>query len=461
MHPRTNRVRRRRAAASESRGERRGARDATPDGMAVMAPGSTVPSVPGLSPSPAQPAKPKRAHPGGRFGRWAKWALPIVAAVALAAVGARALGNRAASPVHYETAAVDRGGIDAKVTASGTVSAIVTVQVGSQVSGRIERLFVDFSSPVKKGQVIATIDPSLFRAAAEQARANHAAARANAEKAAAQRVEAGRQYARQRQLNQEGLSSQADLEVAEANARVAVAEVAAAAAQVAQARAALSQAEQNLAYSTIVSPIDGVVISRNVDVGQTVAAALAAPTLFTIAQDLTKMEVDTSVAEADIGKLREGMDVSFTVDAYPGRPFPGRVRQVRDAATTVQNVVTYDAVIDFDNSARLLKPGMTASVTFVYAQRADALRIPNGALRFKPDAATVLAMTGAAPSASPGATRLAVDERVVWLLRAGRAAPERVRVGISDGTATEIREGDVRAGDAAVTEVVVDAAKRN
>jgi HlyD family secretion protein len=412
-------------------------------------------------PSPIVPAQPpiapaKRATPKRRAPRWLRWAAPIALIAALSPLGLRALSSQRAAPVHFETAAVDRGGIDAKVTASGTVSALVTVQVGSQVSGRIEQIFVDFSSPVTKGQVVATIDPALFRATVAQARANHAAAVANLEKATAHRAESDRQYARAAQLAAEGLASRADLDVAEANAKAGAADVAAARAQIAQARAALDQAELNLRYSTIVSPIDGVVISRNVDVGQTVAATLQAPTLFTIAQDLTKMQVDTSVAEADVGKLREGMSVTFTVDAYPGRPFPGCVRQVRDAATTVQNVVTYDAVIDVDNAGRLLKPGMTASVTFVYAERRDAVRVPNAALRFRPDAATTLAMNGGQPVPN----KLATDERVVWVVRGGKAIPARVRVGVSDGTTTEVLGGELREGDAAVTEALVEGAAK-
>ncbi len=310
---------------------------------------------------------------------------------------------------------------------------------------------------------MATIDPALFQAAAEQARANLLAAQAAVEKSKAQRVQTERQYARAVQLGREGLMSQADLDVAEANARTSRADVASAESQVAQARASLNQAELNLGYATIISPIDGIVVSRNVDVGQTVAAALQAPTLFTIAQDLTKMQVDTNVAEADVGKLREGMDVSFSVDAYPGRPFPGKVRQVRDAAQTVQNVVTYDAVIDFDNAELLLKPGMTASASFVYAQKADVLRVSNGALRFKPDRATAAAMR-VEPEKKPDVApppgnepALAADERRVWILRGGRPYEATVKIGITDGTMTEIVAGDLHEGDTAVTEALLDA----
>lgn len=434
--------------------------------MAAIAPDTAntpfaAPAVDGLRATPTtRPAK--HAPADRRSWRWLKWIALVLAVAAIAVVVAALLRSQAETPVRYETAAVDRGRVDAKVTATGTVSALVTVQVGSQVSGRIEALFADFGSSVRRGQVVATIDPALFRAAAEQARANYAAGAANVEKAKAQDVSASRQYARAQALFAEGLVSRADLDVAEANARASRANVAALDAQVAQAKAALDQASLNLRYSTIVSPIDGVVISRNVDVGQTVAATLQAPTLFTIAQDLGQMQVDTNVAEADVGKIHAGMEVTFTVDAYPGRPFTGRVRQLRDAAQTVQNVVTYDAVIDFSNAEHLLKPGMTASVTFVHARREDALRLPNAALRFRPDAATIAAMTAAAarrkdaPDKAP-LDDLAADERAVWILRDGRAARETVHVGISDGVTTEVVAGGIRPGDLVVTEAIVDA----
>jgi len=205
-----------------------------------------------------------------------------------------------------------------------------------------------------------------------------------------------------------------------------------------------------------VSPIDGVVISRNVDVGQTVAAALQAPTLFTIAQDLTRMQVDTNVAEADIGKIREGMPVTFTVDAHPDRTFTGRVRQVRDNAQTLQNVVTYDAVVDVENTERLLKPGMTANASFIYSERADALRVPNAALRFKPEPAVLASMTDA--GISP--TRKS-DQRTLWVLRAGRALPVSIGAGITDGSWTEVLDGDVVTGDRAIVEATLEAAGRS
>ncbi|HEY3358576.1 MAG TPA: efflux RND transporter periplasmic adaptor subunit, partial [Polyangia bacterium] len=286
--------------------------------------------------------------------------------------------------VRYQTTTVERGRVVAKVTATGTLSAIVTVQVGAQVSGRIDKLLVDFNSPVKKGQVIAKIDPKLFQAAVAQARANLVAADGNLAKAVAQAQDAKRQFERTRELFARKLIAQADLDTAQANAEATAAGVAAARGAVEQSRASLNQAQINLAYTTIYSPTDGTVISRSVDVGQTVAAALQAPTLFTIAEDLKKMQVDTSVAEADVGKLKAGMAATFTVDAYPGDPFHGRVRQIRNAPQTVQNVVTYDAVIDVANTELKLKPGMTANVSFVHADREDVIRVPNAALRFRP-----------------------------------------------------------------------------
>jgi HlyD family secretion protein len=376
----------------------------------------------------------------------------VLALAGLGLAGARLATSRNATPIHYQTAAVDRGPIAAKVTASGALSALVTVNVGSQVSGRIDSLRVDFGSHVKRGQVVATIEPSMFRAAVQQARANRAAAVAALERAKAQNVNAERQHARTKLLLAERLVAEAEYDAAEAALGVARADVRAATASGAQAKAALAQAELNLRYTTIVSPIDGIVISRSVDVGQTVAATLQAPTLFTIAQDLTRMQVDTNVAEADVGKLREGMEVSFGVDAHPGRAFSGKLRQVRDNAQTLQNVVTYDAVIDVDNSQRLLKPGMTATVTFVYAERADAVRIANAALRFKPDRATLAALKRAAPAAPTNA-----DERWAWLLRAGRGEPVRVRVGISDGILTELLTDNVHPGDRAIVEANGDA----
>jgi HlyD family secretion protein len=390
-----------------------------------------------------------------------RWSVAIGLVVVAGLACWRYAHLQTAPVVRYQTGAVDHGPIAARVTASGAVSALVTVQVGSQVSGRIQAWSADFNTPVKKGQLIAVIDPSYFQAAVAQARANYAAARAGYDKAIANRLVGERNYARELALFEHALASRQDLDAAEAQAESSRADVAAADATIQQTRAALDQAVLNLSYTKIVSPIDGIVISRNIDVGQTVAASFQAPTLFTIAQDLRKMQVDTNVAEGDIGKIREGMEATFTVDAYPTRTYHGTVRQVRDNAQTIQNVVTYDAVVDVDNADLSLRPTMTANATFVYATKDEAVRLPNGALRFKPDAATIAAMSFGAPApAVPGKTELAADQRVVWVMRGGRPAPVVVRVGISDGMVTEVAEGDLRPGDVVVTEATTPAGAR-
>jgi len=408
-----------------------------------------------------------------------------------------------ASPVEFDTATVDRGKIVARVTATGTLSALVTVQVGTQVSGTIQKLFVDFNSPVKKGQLIAKIDPQLIAASLEQARANFEAAQGNLLKAEAQERDAGRQFERSRGLLDRKLIAQADFDTSQANLEVAKGASAAARGSQAQAKAALYQSQVNLDMTKIVSPTDGTVISRSVDVGQTVAASLSAPTLFVIAKDLREMQVDTSVAEADVGKLVAGMAATFTVDAFPGERFQGKVRQIRNAPTTLQNVVTYDAVIDVANPDLKLRPGMTANITFIAAEKDDVLRVPNAALRFRPtpEIFTALGMpvpagvreasdrnrgggngsaggnstgggghaTGAgggaraagSGSGGPGGGKPHVggrgegptDRRSAWVLREGKPQMISLRVGLSDGNLTEIIEGDLREGEV----VVVDA----
>jgi HlyD family secretion protein len=401
-------------------------------------------------------------------------------------------------PVEFETAAVDRGRIVSRVTATGTLSALVTVQVGTQVSGTVQKLLVDFNSPVKKGQLIAKIDPQLFQAALEQAKANDQAAEGNLVKAEAQERDAGRQFERQKNLLDRKLIAQADFDTSQANLEVARGQTAAARGTVAQAKASLSQAQVNLNMTSILSPTDGTVISRSVDVGQTVAASLAAPTLFVIAKDLREMQVDTSVAEADVGKLSPGMPATFTVDAFPGEKFRGKVRQIRNAPQTVQNVVTYDAVIDVDNPDLKLRPGMTANVTFVAAEKDDVLRVPNAAMRFRPapEIFTALGMPapklpreagdrsrgggggppggGAGPGGPPagggaphgagagGAWRARAggggrgdgpsDRRQVWALRDGRPQMLPLRIGLSDGSTTEVVEGDLHEGDTLIVD---------
>jgi HlyD family secretion protein len=385
----------------------------------------------------------------GWLGRHWRWVLPVALALAtLLAIGMY-LAVRPRSklnPFRFETAAVSRGPIQARVTASGTVSALVTVQVGSQISGRVQWLGADFNTVVHRGQVVARIDPSLYQAAVEQARAKLLSAQANHQLAEAQLVNTRLQTERNRALRRQNLVAQSVLDESETALRVGEAQVRAATGQEADARATLHQTEINLAYSTISAPIDGVVISRNVDVGQTVAATLQSPTLFLIAQDLRRMQVDTNLAEADVGRASAGMSATFTVDAYPAETFRGTIREIRNAPQTLQNVVTYDAVIDVDNPELKLKPGMTANVTVVYADRQDALRVPNAALRFRATPA-LMTRSGAAPQVKG-------NERVVWVLHDGEAHPVTVRVGVSDGVVSEILEGNLESDDSVVTEAV-------
>lgn len=390
----------------------------------------------------------------------------LLAAAALAAAGC----GGSPPEIRYEAVPVDRAAITAKVSASGTLSALVTVQVGTQITGRIQTLHADFNDPVKKGQVLATIDPQIYKAAVEMARANRAAAEGNLVKARVQELDAQRQYQRTRDLFDRGIATQADLDTAEAAFKAAQAQTAALQGQLEQVKAALHQAEVNLEYTTIVSPINGVVISRNVDIGQTVAASLQAPTLFLIAEDLRKMQVNTSVAEADVGRLRAGQEATFTVDAYPNERFSGIIRQIRNAPTTVQNVVTYDAVIDVENPELKFKPGMTANVTIVTAHRENALRVPNAALRFRPPPAALKEFMNSdfaksrglgSASASTGGPRPArrgeeeaSDQRVVWILKDGKPQPRRIRIGITDGTYTEVVSGSLAEGDRVIINTI-------
>jgi HlyD family secretion protein len=376
------------------------------------------------------------------------WALIGLSLLILAFALFRYRSSRREPKVQFETSEVERGRIVAKVTATGTLSALVTVQVGSQVSGRIQQILVDFNSPVKKGQVIAKLDPQLFQAALEQVRANFLAAQSNLKKAKVQAAEASRQYQRIKGLADQNLIAQAELDTAQANFEVAQSQVESLAGTLEQARAALHQAEVNLAYTTIVSPIDGIVVSRNVDVGQTVAASLQAPTLFVLAEDLRKMQVNTSVSESDVGKLQPQMPATFVVDAYPSERFTGVIRQIRNAPQTVQNVVTYDAVIDIDNAELKLKPGMTANVTFIYAEKADALRVPNAALRFRPPGELLTKPAPLEPR----------DRRTIWVLENSVPRPVSIKTGITDGSLTEVVEGNLVEGQLVITESVGESA---
>jgi HlyD family secretion protein len=416
----------------------------------------------------------------------------LLAAVAVAVVAAGLAFRSHDHEVKYVAAPADRGDIMDVVGATGTVQAVQTVQVGSQVSGTIESLSADFNTVVRKGQVIARLDPSLFQARVGQAQANLVSARANVDRSKAAVDDARSKLERAKQLAAEQLLPQSDLDTAQTTYDQAVAQLKASQAAVSQAQASVNQAQVDLAHTIIAAPIDGVVVARNVDVGQTVAASFTAPVLFTIANDLKHMEVNASVDEADIGRVRSGQEVTFRVDAYPDRTFHGRVGQVRLQPTTVQNVVTYNTIITVDNDDGRLLPGMTATVSVIVRKSENALRIPAAALRFRPAgfeagtrgrraagagapgaAAGGGAGRGARASASQGAGAPGsfsglrrggaggsggggpradsgeagaasgdVRPALVFILNdKGQPEPVRVRVGVSDGQYVEVQDG--------------------
>lgn len=331
----------------------------------------------------------------------------------------------------YKTEKVARGDVTSVVTATGTLSALTTVKVGSQVSGIIARLYVDFNSTVKKGQLLTELDPTPFQSVVDQRRAD-------LERARIEYSNARRSYERSKNLLANQFISNSDYDVAEAGFQSSEAVVK-------QAEAALRQAESNLSYTRIVSPIDGVVVDRQYDIGQTVAASFQAPTLFTIAQDLTRMQVSTNIDEADIGSIHEGQKATFTVDAFSERMFEGKIWQVRLSPQIVQNVVTYTVLIDVSNPDLQLKPGMTANVTVPIESRTGVLRLPNGALRFKPDPSDL------APENAPDLKDTMIRGPVAYLQDpSGWLKTVSLRISITDGTYTAVESGNVREGDAVV-----------
>jgi HlyD family secretion protein len=350
------------------------------------------------------------------------------------------------APIEYKTAAVERGRITATVTASGTLSPLKTVQVGSQVSGKILELNADFNSQVKKGDLLAKLDPSLLESDKLKAKANLLSAQASLTRAIADRDNAKSIYDRTKSLADSKVVAQQEVDAAYVAYKSAKASVETAQASVSVAKAAIETVAVNLTYTTIISPIDGVVISRDVSVGQTVAASLSAPTLFTIAEDLRQMEVHTNVAESDVGALTQDMKVNFTVDAYPTERFRGVVQQIRNSPQTVSNVVTYDAVVRVVNDELKLRPGMTASVTFNVQDRRDVILIPNGALRFTPSDPAIAALAPQPKSEGRGE-----GGRGEW--KKHRDAEEAKTDPAAEGDArapegdTKIAEGDVKSAD--------------
>lgn len=402
----------------------------------------------------------------------------IILTVILVIAGIAGYGFYKRAPeVSYKTAKIERGMIVSTVAATGNLSAVTTVQVGTQVSGTIQKLYVDFNSRVKKGQAIAEIDPSLFNASVEQAQGNVLNSEANLQKSRVTLADAERTLARNRKLLADGIISQADYDVADTALQSARASVKASEGSVAQTRGALMQSRTNLRYSVIRSPVDGVVISRAVDIGQTVAASFQTPTLFTIAKDLTKMQIEVSVDEADISRIQLDQKATFTVDSYPEQTFSGKVVQIRSAPVITQNVVTYVVVVNVDNSDMKLKPGMTANVSIEVAKKDDVLKLPPAALRFKPKTKTEDAKnkgseergsenkqrpaTGtAAHDGKPGGRKRG-DGQQVYILKDNKPVAVKVRTGIANNSSIELVESILKEGDDVVIEQIGgDSAKK-
>ncbi len=360
-------------------------------------------------------------------------------------------------PIRYRTALVERGQIISVVSATGTINPVVSVQVGTQVSGMVKSLHADFNSRVKVGDVVAVIDPEPFKARREQAASNLDMARASVARAKADFAQRKRELSRVEALLPDQFVSQNDADVAITNYQSAEAQLRVAEAQVKQTEAAVNAADLDLKYTVIRSPVEGIVVARNIEVGQTVASSFATPNLFLIALDLTKMQVDTNVSESDIGGMAEGKEAVFSVDAYPGISFTGIVKQVRLAPISVQNVVTYNVVVGVDNADLRLKPGMTANVSIVVAQKDQVIKIPNAALRFVPPKSE-----GSPRDVDGGSTKEAIAHpvildgktmatRTIWKqVENGELVALPVSAGISDGASTEITSEGLSEGDVIV-----------
>ena len=370
----------------------------------------------------------------------------LVALVLMASITVGAFHSRHSSHIPAPvTASVTRGDIVSAVAATGTLNAVTTVEVGSEVTGPIESLGADFNQIVRKGQILAKLDQSIFQTTLEQARAALAGAQADAQRYRVAETAADSALVRARELHDQQILTDEDFQAAETDSRSAAAQVASADAIIHQAQSAVQTAEVNLAKTIIRAPIDGVVIARSVEVGQTVSASLSAPTLFVLAADLSKMEVDASVDESDVGRVAAGQAVTFHVDAFMDETFSGTVLQVRLDPTIDSNVVTYTAVIDAPNLYLKLKPGMTATLSIVVGRRENVLRVPASALTFRPGA-DVLAHYGARDATVPPATA-----STVWISNGTTIAPAAVTIGASDGIYTEIVSAPFGEGARVVT----------
>jgi len=418
----------------------------------------------------------------------------IIALIVIVVIGAAIwyffLGGGTNGIIGYKTVKVDKGTVIKTVSSSGVVQPLQQVQVGTQVNGPIKKLYVDFNARVKEGDLIAQIDPAPYEARVTQDRASLARSIAEAERTEANLTQAENEFKRAQELAKKELISQSELDTAVASFDSLIAQLKLAKAGIEQSQATLKMSEINLAYTTIKSPIDGIVISRNVDEGQTVVASFSAATLFVIANNLAKVQIQASVAESDIGKISLKQIVRFTVDAYPDIKFTGRVEQIRLSPTTVSNVVTYTVIIYADNPEEKLLPGMTANLSFEVEKRENALRIPNAALRFVPsdqemakikipeDTAAAIPSDSAALSGTAQADGSAVTpegrnsgrqgrsgmgrnrptnnketqvKKQIWVLDNGNLKPISIIIGITDGSFTEVLKGDINEGQEAVT----------
>ncbi len=393
-----------------------------------------------------------RPAPGMTRGTRLRLILGAVAVVA-AGVGASAYYvSRGAALPQVTTAVISRGAVTKIVATTGTVQPVTSVTVGSQVSGTVSWLGADFNSIVQKGQIIARLDPSLLDAAVQQANSGLVKANADRDRSRVTLLDAQVTYGRTKELSDRQLVSRSDLDAASLAVAAAAASLKGVEAQVVQAQASVNQARVTLDHTVIAAPISGTVIQRSVDVGQTVAASMSSPIIFVIAADLTRMQLNATIDESDIGQIQPGQPVTFTVDAYQGTEFSGIVSQVRLQATVVSNVTTYPTIIDVANPDSKLRPGMTATVRVVVASRSDVLRIPNSALRFRPAPEMLKALGQQAAPAASTAKRPASEGRA-WTSAAGVLSPVAVRVGISDGTFTELLEPGLAAGTKVVTAI--------
>jgi HlyD family secretion protein len=400
-----------------------------------------------LVPKPAPPAAvPRHARRIWLIGGLLSLALVV-------AIGAAWWLSGSGGSVQYTTAAVTRGDVTRAVTATGTVNPVLTIIVGSYVSGVIQEIHCDYNTEVKTGQVCAQIDPRPYQSVVDQNNANLSVARAQLVKDQANFDYAQINYDRNARLAQTNAISKDTLDIAKNALDQARAQIGVDQATIQQRQAQLEAAQVNLGYTNIISPVDGTVVSRNVTVGQTVAASFQTPTLFLIATDLTKMQVDTNVSESDIGGIENGDKAIFTVDAFPKRTFEGSVSQVRQSPQNVQNVVTYDVVVSIDNSDLALKPGMTAANRIIIDQRHDVLRVPSQALRYAHATAGTTRRSGTA--ARTGQT----PQARVWVLRDGKPARVAVTAGLDDDSYTEIVKGELKAGDQVIIAEQRDTAK--